>query len=159
MDSSTPRSRLEQKLETGVRIVGRWLALGEGAVLLAVAAVLLLAGLLVVMDTVDELLRAVAHRRIVEAIFSIAENALLALIAAVLVHTLLLQVHGHALTPEPFIVIAIVAILRKMLLTPKASEVSMLVTPVTAELIALGVLTLVLGGALALLRRYGRSNP
>jgi uncharacterized membrane protein (DUF373 family) len=133
-----------------------WLAVGEGAALLGVALILLLTGIVVIVDTLNELLRALAMQNIAEVIFSIAENALLALILAELVHTLLLPIRGHTLTPEPFLVIAIVAILRKMLLatviTPKTAETGALLSPLTAELLALGFLILLLGGALALLR-------
>jgi uncharacterized membrane protein (DUF373 family) len=84
------------------------------------------------------------------------ENALLALILAELVHTLLVTLGGGSLTLDPFLVIAIVAILRKMLLTtvlaPRTGEVAGLITPVIAELVALGVLILILGTALALIR-------
>jgi len=137
--------------------VSSWLRIGQDLILLGVAIVLLMAGLVVVYDAVNELLNAIAARNIAEAIFTIAENALLALILAELVHTLLVTLGGASLSAEPFLIIAIVAILRKMLLTtvltPKASETQGLISPLVAELFALGLLILVLGGALALLRR------
>lgn len=125
-------------------------------VLIGVAAVLLLAGIVVLIDAVKELINAIAAQSIAEAIFSIVENALLVLILAEMVHTLLVSLGGGALSAEPFLVIGIVAVLRKMLLTtvlaPKAAETPGLITPLAAELFMLGLLILVLGGALVLVR-------
>jgi uncharacterized membrane protein (DUF373 family) len=134
-----------------------WLHFGQGLVLIVVAGVLLLAGLVIVLDTVQELVNAIAARSIAEAIFSIVENALLALILAELVHTLLVSLAGEGLSVEPFLVIAIVGILRKMLLTtvgaPKPGAAETLISPLVAELFVLGLLILVLGASLALSRR------
>jgi uncharacterized membrane protein (DUF373 family) len=148
-------TRVEQIYAFPLRL-GRWLHLGQNVVLVGVAAILLLAGLVVVYDTVRELLNAIAAQSMAEAIFYIVENALLALILAELVHTLLVSLDGGPLTPEPFLIIGIVGILRKMLLTtvtaPKVTDGNGLISPLVAELFALGVLTLILGAALALTR-------
>ena len=136
--------------------LGRWLHLGQNVVLIGVAAILLLAGLVVVFDTIRELFNAIAAQSLAEAIFLIVENALLALILAELVHTLLVSLDGGPLSPEPFLIIGIVGVLRKMLLTtvttPKAVNGDALISPVVGELFALGVLTLILGATLALTR-------
>jgi uncharacterized membrane protein (DUF373 family) len=125
-------------------------------VLVSVAATLLLAGLVVVFDAARELVNAIAARSIAEAIFSIVENALLALILAELVHTLLVALGGGQLTAEPFLVIGIVGILRKMLLTtvlaPKPAEAEALISSTVVELAALSVLILILSAALVLVR-------
>ena len=97
--------------------IGEWLDFSQGMVLIGVAAVLLLAGIVVLIDAVKELINAIAAQAIAEAIFSIVENALLVLILAEMVHTLLVSLGGGALSAEPFLVIGIVAVLRKMLLT------------------------------------------
>jgi uncharacterized membrane protein (DUF373 family) len=119
---------------------------------------LLLAGLVILWDAIAAVIQATAARSIAEAIFDIAENGLLALILAELVHTLLVSLGGGHLTPEPFLVIAIIAILRKMLLVtvlvPPPPDTHGRLSPSTAELLALGLLTLVLGAVLAVLRAY-----
>jgi uncharacterized membrane protein (DUF373 family) len=136
--------------------VEHWLHVGQDAVLVSVAATLLLAGLVVVFDAARELVNAIAARSIAEAIFSIVENALLALILAELVHTLLVALGGGQLTAEPFLVIGIVGILRKMLLTtvlaPKPAEAEALISSTVIELAALSVLILILSAALVLVR-------
>src|SRR5688500_18795759 len=107
--ASAPPGR-RGRTETLRHAVTHWLTVGEDVVLVGVAAVLLLAGLIVIFDASQELLRALATQSIAESIFSIVENALLALILAELVHTLLVSLGGGALRPEPFIVVAIIAI-------------------------------------------------
>ena len=127
--------------------------------MVGVAAVLLLASLIVLIDAVKELMNAIAAQSIAEAIFLIVENALVVLILAEMVHTLLVSLGGGSLSAEPFLVIGIVAVVRKMLLTtvlaPKAVEATGLITPLAAELFTLGLLILVLGGALVLVRIRG----
>jgi uncharacterized membrane protein (DUF373 family) len=139
-----------------------WLFRGQDLILIGVAFVMLLAGLVVIFDAGRELLDAIAERSIAEAIFSIVENALLALILAELVHTLLVGLGGRAIRPEPFIVIGIVAITRKMLLTtvlaPKATDGSQLLSPLLAELLTLGALTLMLVACLVMLRFRGSAD-
>ncbi len=101
--------------------------------------VLLLAGLAVVLVTVRELLHALAFRTFSEDVIEIAESAMLALILAELVHTVLLPLRGRALTPDPFLVIAVVAIARDILLTsiliPKSLEAGTLLTAPMAALV------------------------
>jgi uncharacterized membrane protein (DUF373 family) len=140
-------------VRTGIE---RWLHLGQDAVLAATAATLLLAGLVVVFDAARELASAIVAQSLVEAIFFIVENALLALILAELVHTLLVTLGGGPLTAEPFLIIGIVAILRKMLLAtvlaPKPAETEAVVSSSVIELAALSGLILVLSAALVLVR-------
>jgi uncharacterized membrane protein (DUF373 family) len=135
------------------------LNVGEDLVLIAVAVILLVAGLVIVVDAARDVFAAMVARNMAEAIFNIVENALLALILAELVHTLLVSLGGGALTVEPFLVVAIVAVLRKLLLvtvlTTKVLESPELFTSVTIELLALGVLILLLGGVLRLVRVRG----
>ncbi len=86
------------------------------------------------------------------------ENALLALILAELVRTLLFSLGRAALSPEPFIVIGIVGVMRKMLLTTtlatKPPEGNTLLTPMVVELMVLGGLILILGITLAITRHF-----
>jgi uncharacterized membrane protein (DUF373 family) len=134
--------------------VGEWLHVVQQVILIGSAVILLLGGLVVVFDSIRDLLSAIAAQSVAEAIFSIVENALLALILAELVHTLLVSLGGGSLTPEPFLIIGIVGIMRKMLLTtvlaPKAGETDALLSPLVTELFALGLLILILSGALAI---------
>jgi uncharacterized membrane protein (DUF373 family) len=91
-------------------------------------------------------------------VISIAEDALLALILVELVRTLLIPSHGGALAVEPFLVVAIVAVVRKVILLPALDKGGAgggaLVSAQTAELVALAVVILILGVVLALVRRF-----
>lgn len=147
-------ARLEARLE-GSR---RWLSLAQDAILVAVAVLMLVLGVMVLLDGVGELfkfgiradggltLQIEAGRAVVE----IAENALLALILAELVGTLLLSLGGKALSLPPFLIIAIVAIVRHLLfLSVQGGN-----DPIqhTIELLGQGVLIVLLVGALVLAR-------
>ena len=130
-------------------------------VLVAIAALLLAMGVLVLLGGVADLVGHVTLRLNSEeglmlraedgrAVVDVAENALLALILAELVGTLLLTLGGHELTAQPFVIVAIVAVVRHLLfVTVKVSH-----DPVVhmVELLGLGGLILLLVGALALLR-------
>lgn len=137
----------------------RWLYLGEDIILVAVALVLLGAGFFIAVDAVGSLVNAIATNTRAQVIFGVAESALLALILAELVHSLQMSLNGHGLSPEPFLVIAIIAILRKMLLTTvQISNTPEMQTTilVVGELVALAVVILILTIALALILRHRR---
>ena len=87
----------------------------------------------------------------------VAENALLALILAELVGTLLLSIGGRALTVQPFLIIAVVAVVRHLLLEtvkPTAEPGAQ-----TTQLLGLGGLILLLVLALALIQWAPRREP
>ncbi len=156
MDPLGPARGVERRLEDVGHTWGRWLALGQNVVLLGVGTVLLLAGLLVILTSVQELVHAVTARTIAEDVVDIAEFALLALILAELVHTVLMPLRGRALSPEPFLVVAIVALARDILLTSvlvaKAFEPGVQLNAPMVALIVQGLVTLALVIALVLLR-------
>jgi uncharacterized membrane protein (DUF373 family) len=83
-------------------------------------------------------------------VVGVAENALLALILAELVGTLLLSIRGRPLTIEPFLIIAIVAVVRHLLFMTVAASDNPLIH--TAELPGAGGLILLLVAAVVLLR-------
>ena len=158
MEPGETPGRRERRVRVVGETWGRWLALGENAVLLGVGTVLLLAGLVVLLGAAQELLHSVAVRHAAENIIDIAESALLALILAELVHTVLMPLRGRAIAPEPFLVVAIVAVTRDVLLTSvlaaKSVEPGVLVTAPMVALMVQGIIILALAGALVLLRWY-----
>ncbi|HZR98014.1 MAG TPA: phosphate-starvation-inducible PsiE family protein [Chloroflexota bacterium] len=137
----------------------RWLRLVQDALLVAIAVVLLLMGVYVLVTGVGDLLGSVTlhadtetgitlHVYQGQAVVEVAENALLALILAELVGTLLLSLGGRPLTVQPFLIIAVVAAVRHLLLetvkNTEAPNVQMV------QLLGLGGLILLLVIALAL---------
>jgi uncharacterized membrane protein (DUF373 family) len=135
----------------------RGLEFGEAVILIGVAAILLVARLVVLFDASRDLLHAVVAQSMAEAVFSIAENALLVLILVELVRTLLVSLAGEALSAEPFLTVGIIAIVRKMLLVtvlaPKPTDYLQPPSLLESELFSLGIIILGLAVALALVRR------
>jgi uncharacterized membrane protein (DUF373 family) len=152
---------LAERLEGGLDASDRWLHLVQDGVLVGVAALMLVMGVVVLVTGVSDLVGSVtvlvddggavtvgvgSGRAVVE----VAENALLALILAELVGTLLLSIRGRPLTIEPFLVIAIVAVVRHLLFLTVGVSNNPLAH--TAELLGVGALVLLLVGAIVLLR-------
>jgi uncharacterized membrane protein (DUF373 family) len=136
-------------------------------ILIGVTVVLLLTGLLVVVDAFRDLLAGFmlflqyGAVQSTDTVFQVIETALLALILAELVSTLIVSLEGGALRPEPFLVIALVAIVRKLLLATVPIEKSIGAFGLPAQdvdLLVLTVLVLLLGVTLVLVRRPGRSS-
>jgi hypothetical protein len=98
LEAGGPGGWIERRSHAIRLIVTRSLSVGEDPVLIAVAGVLLLADLVLLLDAIQELANAVSARTIAEGIFSIVENALLALILAELVGTLLVTLGAESLT-------------------------------------------------------------
>jgi uncharacterized membrane protein (DUF373 family) len=151
---------LEQRT-VGVQAgITRWLHVAETFVLIAVALILLATGIVVAFDALHTLVTALGNlgANSTDPVISIAEDALLALILVELVRTLLIPSHGGALAVEPFLVVAIVAVVRKVILLPAldkgAATGGGLISAQAAELLALAVVILILGSVLALLRRF-----
>ena len=79
-----------------------------GVVLVALSAVLLVAGI------VDFAHRA-AHASALTAANILLDRVLLVLILVEIVHTVVLSLRAHTLVPQPFIVVGLVAVIRKIL--------------------------------------------
>ena len=161
------RPQTADYVRTVVKRMGPWLHVGEAAILVGVTIVLLLTGLLVVVDAFRDLLTGLSiyaqHGAIqsTDTIFGVIETALLGLILAELVSTLIVSLEGGALRPEPFLVVALVAIVRKILLATAPVEKSIGAFGLPAQdvdLLALTILVLLLGVTLVLVRRHGRSG-
>jgi uncharacterized membrane protein (DUF373 family) len=140
-----------------------WLHVGEVLILVGVTVVLVLSGIVVVADAFFNLfvgLTTYAPETGGVIIFDVIETALLALILAELVSTLLVTLDGSALRPEPFVVIGLVAIVRKLLLATspgyKSAADGYPISAQGMELLVLTLLVLLLGITLAVLRLSGR---
>ena len=161
---------LAERLEVGLDASDRWLHLLQDALLVAVAVVMLLLGVFVLVTAVGDLMGSVTLRVQIDGavtldaadgqpVVAVAENALLALILAELVGTLLLSIRGRPLTIEPFLVIAVIAVVRHLLfLTVRTRDDT--VTH-TVELLGMGGLVLLLVGAhglLQMMRTHGMAR-
>jgi uncharacterized membrane protein (DUF373 family) len=162
-----PRTNRADYARSVVHRLGPWLHAGESAILVGVTVVLLLTGLLVIVDAFRDLLVGVSiyaqHGAIqsTETIFGVIDTALLALILAELVSTLIVTLEGGGLKPEPFVVIGLVAIVRKLLLATAPIEKTISVFGITTQavdLVVLTILVVLLGVALVLVRYRGRAG-
>jgi uncharacterized membrane protein (DUF373 family) len=159
--SASTRGSWADRFERALDASDRWLHLFQDAILVGVAALMLLLGVFVLVTGVNDLLANVTLRfegawtltvRVDDspAVVEVAENALLALILAEMVGTLLLSIRGRPLTIEPFVVIAVVAVVRHLLVTTVSGSHDPIAH--TLELLGLGGLVLLLVGAVVLLR-------
>lgn len=148
----------ENRKEERVPHVGAALRAVETAFYVVVAMFLLVAGVVVIVGTVIELVNALVE---VEPLFSVAltliEEALLLVIVGELLYTLQLVLSGEQLRGEPFLLIGLVATVRRVVVV--TAEVESLpdggreLTNFLFELGLLGVLTLSFAGAILLLRQ------
>jgi uncharacterized membrane protein (DUF373 family) len=85
-----------------------------GAVLILVSAVLLVSG---IADFFHELsaTKILSAESIINAATSLLDEILLVLILVEIVHTVVLSLHSHRLLAQPFIVVGLVAVIRKIL--------------------------------------------
>ena len=123
--------------------------------LLAVAAVFVLGG------AVSGLVSDVSNRvSAVDIGVTILDRVLLALIVAELVYTVRLVLRTHEVTVEPFLVIGLIAVVRRILIiTAQLETLNISGRALTNSLLELGllsVLTFALAGAISLIRRSSR---
>ncbi len=126
---------------------------GAVAVLLAVAAAFVLAG------TAHEIAHALsAGSGAVTTGVTILDRILLTLIVAELVYTLRFVLRTHEIAVQPFLVIGLIAVVRRILIVTAQFErppaAGRALTNLLFELGLLGFLALALAVALALVRRY-----
>ncbi len=126
---------------------------GAVGLLLAVAAVFVLVG------TVHEIVHAISSGAgAVTSGVTILDRILLALIIAELVYTLRFVLRTHEIAVEPFLVVGLIAVVRRILVVTAQFErppaAGRALTNLLLELGLLGFLALALAVALALVRRY-----
>jgi uncharacterized membrane protein (DUF373 family) len=141
----------------GSRAVRRWISALEhaqdvvtvtvGVLLIGLAVVLLISG---IVDFVSSTGRGVSS-----AAESLLDRALLVLILVEIVHTVVLSLRAHRLVAQPFIVVGLIAVIRRILLvlTPGSG-----VGLDTAELALLIAMVAVFVAGLIAVNRLGRSE-
>jgi uncharacterized membrane protein (DUF373 family) len=121
---------------------------GQDIVTIVVGIVLVLvAGALLVAGVVD-FFREAAHRPVITAANDLLENVLLVLILAEIVHTVVLSLQAHRLVPQPFVVVGLVAVIRKILFDMGSSAR----TPTSELAILLAMVAVFIAGLIAIVR-------
>jgi len=141
----------------GTRAVLRWISALEhaqdvvtvtvGVLLIGLAVVLLISGIVDFIST--------AGNGVSSAAESLLDRALLVLILVEIVHTVVLSLRAHRLVAQPFIVVGLIAVIRRILLvlTPGSG-----VGLSTAELALLIGMVVVFVAGLIAVSRLGRSE-
>ena len=117
-----------------------------GVVLVALAGVLLVSGLV-------NFSRGLFHSAVLDAANNLLDRVLLVLILVEIVHTVVLSLRAHTLVPQPFIVVGLVAVIRKILFILGSSQrIS------TAELALLIAMVAVFVAGLIAVNIFGRAR-
>ncbi len=85
-----------------------------GIVLIVVSAVLVISGVAEFVHTLTSV-RVLTAASIITAVSSLLDQVLLVLILIEIVHTVVLSLYSHRLVAQPFIVVGLVAVIRKIL--------------------------------------------
>jgi uncharacterized membrane protein (DUF373 family) len=148
---TVPSPSAERLLERGVS----W---GQSAVYLVIAALLLTGGVFILVGTVVDLIEGRESREISDAGVFLLDRILLLFIIGELLYTLrLIDVSGRILA-EPFLFIALIAVVRRVLVIAAETEGGATADDFLIEIGALAALTLVLIVAIYLLRRSATLN-
>jgi uncharacterized membrane protein (DUF373 family) len=93
-----------------------WMEHAQDVVSSAVGLVLVLLAAVILVDGVVNFVRDLSHLSLSSAATNLLDEALLVLILVEIVHTVVLSLRAHALAARPFIVVGLVAVIRKILL-------------------------------------------
>ncbi len=100
-----------------------WLGYVEDAIYLVTAALLAATAVVLVVATAVDLVRSRADASMRARALKALDSLLLVLMIVELLHTIRIFMSGHALVPQPFLVVALIAGVRRMLiLTTEASQ-------------------------------------
>jgi uncharacterized membrane protein (DUF373 family) len=130
----------------------------EDAIYVLVAALLVIAGLLLLWSTVTTLYRDMVHQADpLVVVLRVLDRGLVLFIIAELLHTVRITIQDRALTAGPFLVVGLIAAIRRVLiLTAQAAERGFRWDPDGIELLVLILLITVLTGAALL---WFRASP
>ena len=147
MDERPPRARRWTPVQSAI-------AAGQSLLYLAVAALLLLAGAVIVVGTVSDVISGTKGQAVTDTGLFVLERVLLLFIIAELLHTLALVDFGGRILVVPFLFIGLIAVVRRVLVLMAEAEGGSRVenTDFLIQIGALGALALVLALAIHLLR-------
>jgi hypothetical protein len=114
---------LLQEVSARSTVVATWLTYVEDGIYLVTAALLGATAVVLIGATARELVRPTAAMPMMQRALKALDSLLLVLMIVELLHTIRLFIVGHALIPEPFLVVALIAGVRRVLiLTTEASQ-------------------------------------
>ncbi len=136
----------------------RWLALGEDGIYLVAGGLLAATAVILLISAVGSFVEAVKGGNVRVHAIEILDSLLLVLMLVEILYTIRLAVREHTLLMEPFLIVALIASVRRILvLTPEAAEfIKSEPGAFRNAMVELGLLTLlilVLVVCIAILRR------
>ena len=137
----------------------RWLGLGEDGIYLIAGGLLAATAVFLLIATAGDFIGAVKDGKLRLHAIEILDSLLLVLMLVEILHTIRIAIMQHTLVMEPFLIVALIASVRRILiLTPEAAEfVKSDPGAFRNAMIELGLLTLlilVLVTSIAILRRH-----
>lgn len=112
-------SRSLQRLEDSVTT---WMEHAQDIFSAAVGVVLVLLAAAILVDGVARFFLDLGHVSVVVAATDLVDKVLLVLILVEIVHTVVLSLRAHELVAEPFLVVGLVAVIRKILFVLSSSQ-------------------------------------
>lgn len=153
----------DSKGMTRDRLTG-YLAYGEDAIYLITGGLLAVTGAVILVSTGGIFYSAVREGAVFDRAIEILDALLLVLMIVEILHTIRVSIVKHALIAEPFLIVALIAGVRRVLILTVEAARFLPNQPDQFErvLMELGLLTIyfvVIVGSIALLRRSGERAP
>ena len=149
--------------QLGRRIVVQGLSLVEDVVYVGLGLLLTVAALTLLVVAVKSSTLALLHHQFGDQIIGLLDQILLILLIVELLYTVQVSFREHGLLAEPFLVVALIAVIRRILVLtaelpklPQSSED--IFRRAIFELSLLAVMVLILVGSLILLQKHGRTQ-
>lgn len=148
--------------------IGDYLMKGEVVVYLVLAVLLFVTAVLTVANAAVLLWQGLVHWTIAQQTLEVLDQLLVVLMLVEILHTVRISIHSHVLVTEPFLVVGLIASIRRMLvITLEAAtlskggawtpDVEKMFKASMIELALLGFLVLILVFSITLLRRHPES--
>lgn len=147
------------RLEAGRKWISRRLVYGEDVLYLVTGGVLALTAGWLLVGTIGSLIAGIREGVLLARSLAVLDTLLLVLMLVELMHTIRVSLETHALVPEPFLIVALIAGVRRVLILTTEASQFIRTDPGMFQmaLLELGVLTvyfLVITFSIAWLRRH-----
>jgi len=140
-----------------VKMVAGYLALSERVVLILIAIVLVILAVLLLISTVAAMVQSVMNGSTRDVAIEILDSVLLVMMTMEIVYTVTLSLESHKLSAEPFLIIGVIAAIRRMLvITAESTKIENNVDLFRSTLLELGLLAVIviaLAAAMFMIRR------
>jgi uncharacterized membrane protein (DUF373 family) len=155
--------QLEQIPQVGRRVIIQGLSFVEDIVYVGLGVLLTVAALTLLVAAVKDTTLAVVHHQFAEQIIPLLDQILLVLLVVELLYTVQVSFRQHGLLAEPFLVVALISVIRRILvltaeLPHLPQEGDTLFRRALYELGLLAFMVLMLVSALILLQRHMRKE-